>query len=484
MATQINAQRPRGTRGDSGSEPTKNEIKQEVNDRYREIRRHLYKILPILEPSASDEFSGLKEGVTYFSQTGIKVSSINKMLNDPEELERIKDVGTIYNRNDVENILLPALEEALRKEEGSDYSLNYIADKLNKIVERAQHIETAGTQSSEIQNEINEFYAVITAFYNFTDQHVSVKPIYEQAKEIQTKINGDLKEKYSAYSAGDFHQKVGKGIFLSQTDGIDPASLNDSHLTDEIIIDGKKPVHLFVLLEMPLLKYGGYLWLDIVDGGHDKYQNKYVFDPKKMIPLDQAYEKNAYIKLVLVPSASWNDLDKTYVKSQFYKGSIHQALAQNLIPNEPKKLTIYADNGKVVKNITVTAPEEGIAFLKSIKEKMKVYEIDAARMEKAAVHDASLENKIKSLFLSSNSEDNISIERVIISSKPWYVERDDWDRITHRHCYAQVAFKAADGLYYTQKIHCTQKYQSGNYQPLKINPRFETRQIRKENIHK
>ena len=469
-------------RDDRYAEMNRNkEIKNEVNEKYSHIKMNLMNVMAFLAPSSADEFEDFKKSLIYFSDQNITLNDIRKMLNDPAEIEKIKDVGQIFNREKVEKELIPGLEGALNKDASSDYSLSFIDEYLTKVSEWANTAKQGGQYANENAQKVAECYNTLLMFQAFCNDHVSISDYVKMAESLHGSVKSELSTKYEKYRAGDFHRNEGSGIYFVHKNGVTRQTIKSSDVTEKIIIDGKTPVHIFVLTDMNLGSYGSFLQLDIVDEGSGRHQNKYVFDDNKMIPLNEIDEKVGYKKLILVPSENWEDMDENFDVSQFYSCFIQEKLANSLTPGIQKKLTFYAANGQIKKTVSVEITPEGVAFLKGMKSKMEKFEIDAARMEKPAVNNRDLENKISSLFQNQNSNVQM-MERIVITSVPWYVEKDEWGNITHRHCYAQVAFKGTDGHFYIQKIHCTQKFDNGSYQALKVNSRFDPRKIRESNI--
>jgi len=115
---------------------------------------------------------------------------------------------------------------------------------------------------------------------------------------------------------------------------------------------------------------------------------------------------------------------------------------------------------------------------------MEKYEIDASRMEKAEVSNPALEKSVASGFIANSKGVVKEVVKVVITSKPWYVKKNALGVTLYKDFYAHVAFKKADGNYYTQKVRCKKEFVGGSFGAMKVYGSGGSRRIRKENINK
>ena len=134
--------------------------------------------------------------------------------------------------------------------------------------------------------------------------------------------------------------------------------------------------------------------------------------------------------------------------------------------------------------ITIEATEGGIAFLKAMKDKMKAFAIDAARMRKAVTQNSKLEEKVKNGFKRNSNNQATEVKRVVITSKPWYIKKNALGVILYKEFYAQVAFKRKDGKFYIQRTRCVSNFENGSYTALKVYGSGPSEEILEKNINK
>ena len=117
-------------------------------------------------------------------------------------------------------------------------------------------------------------------------------------------------------------------------------------------------------------------------------------------------------------------------------------------------------------------------------EEMKKFAVDAMRMEPKEHSDPALEGKVAKGFIANSNGEVLKVERVNITSKPYFIKKNALGVIEYREFYADVAFKKKDGSYYVQEVRCVNKCANGSYQALKVYGSGSSREIRFENINK
>ena len=455
--------------------------KERLDEKFSEIRYNLSQVLKVFNLSSGLGMDELKKGLDYFKENELLLKDIQAMVNDTAGE---KDGGS-NARYEVKSDLLPTFEQIFAKE-SEDYNLNKLAEKIEDTKINAIKAIQDNQWAAENARAVNDWSSLLNQLTEFCGYPEVLAQFKNQTDKILSDLKAEQNEKHGEYRSGDFHRKNGSGIYCVQKDGVTAQSLTEVDVTENILIDGTKPVHFFILTDLGLSSYastGYYLKFDLVDDQLSMNQGKYVIDSDRILPIEEKELNLGHKKLVFIPSSDWNDLDETYSKSLFYECQIQERLADNLIAGEEKELTIYSASGQLQKTFKVTATQEGINFLKGMRPKMEKFEIDAARMEKPEAIDASLEQKIKTRFVASG-EKQISIEKVVLTSDPWYIEKDVYGNILFRNCHGQVAYKTVSGKYFIQKVYCTQKYTGGAYGELNVTNRFAARQIRPENINK
>lgn len=462
----------------------KESIRKEINAKYDPMKYELRKVKRFLRASSSDGFTDFIKGLTYLNENNLTVSNTMQMVNNPDELAKTKDIGSASSRDEIRDDILPGVNNALEKNGVGDYSLKRLDSKLSDMGDYAHLAKLGGANSAENAKKVQTIYDGIVLFKKFVNDHEAMNSYFKKADYYHKSVKETLDKLYDKYRAGDFHRAKGSGIYLVQKDGITAQTLSESVVTDKIIIDGKKPVHIFVLTDKNLGSYSSFLQFDFVDGDKDPNQNKYVFDARKAVPLYGEEKNIGYKKLVFIPSSEWNDLQETYVKSMFYDCGTQSKLADVLMPGVPQEFTIYSADNSLKKKITIEATEEGLAFLKGMKAKMEKYEIDASRMEKAEVSNPALEKSVASGFIANSKGVVKEVVKVVITSKPWYVKKNALGVTLYKDFYAHVAFKKADGNYYTQKVRCKKEFVGGSFGAMKVYGSGGSRRIRKENINK
>lgn len=465
-----------------GNDKTVENQRKALEEKYSEIRYNLAKVQKIFNRSSGIDLKEIKEGLAYFREKSLTLNKIQQMVDDPEEEKLITEVGTVNARIKVKNSLLPSFSAVLSNN-SEDFNLEKISQGVDDSKTHAAKALQANQFAAENAQKVEEWADLMTQLFAFTNSPQSLNLYMSKTDKVLQDLKQSQNEIFGDYRSGEFHKAKGSGIYLVQKDGITPTTLSSKDVTEKIIIDGVSPVHIFVLTDRNIDGYGVNMHFDISDGKNGMNQNKYVFDANRAVPVRVSEKGQGYKKLVLVPSENWGDMNECYSKCQFYSCFIQETLAKELVPNTPQEFTFYAIGGQLRKTVTIEATEKGIEFLNSMKQKMEKFEIDAARMETAEGKDHDLEVKIKQKFRESNSNVN-EIKRIVLTSEPWFIKKDAWGNIENKNCYAQLAYKDEDGNYYIQNVYCTQKYEGGKYQPLKVTNRFEPRRIRQENIMK
>ena len=155
-----------------------------------------------------------------------------------------------------------------------------------------------------------------------------------------------------------------------------------------------------------------------------------------------------------------------------------------MVPGIAQDFTIFSANSTLTKTISIEVTEDGIEFLKGLKTSMEKFAVDAVRMEKSEYTDVTMQDKISKGFIANSNGEAIAVEKVNITSKPWFIKKNALGVVEYRDFYASVAFKKKDGKYYVQEVRCVSKYANGAYQPMKVYGSGPSKEIRVENINK
>ncbi len=377
-----------------------------------------------------------------------------------------------------------AIEHLETLQSGIDQGLNdRFSPFLKEMNEFSSYATAQRIDAMKYADKMKSYLQAMESFSTFCGSPVEMESSLKKARELYDSMRSAVEENVAEYRTGPFHTREGSGIYIVQEDGVTPETLTENKLTDKIILDGKRPVHVFVLTDYPIELYsssgmGAYVQFALVNQGDGQFEDDYIGDASRALPVTRTGQ--AYQKLTLVPSENWADLEAQYEVSAFYNCLLQMNLANSLIPGEEKSFTIYSANGQLQKDITIVATQDGIDFLKAMKVRMKEFEIDHARMEEPAVSDHTMENEISNQFKALNP--NVTLVKTILTSKPWYLVRNHLGEIIYMDFYAQVAFKDSSGTYFTQKLYLRSNLEGSTYGPMIMSVRTDPREIRAENI--
>lgn len=459
----------------------------------RKLSSNLQKIeLYLLNPSTGQaRVNSLIDPMLELGNSGITLNQIQSGADPATETSshnprtRSRDTDNRLTRPTSSNTAPSLLEQraqALRDQAAElEAKLEPFLKEMNDNILPAL---TERMDSYEFWQNIENRHRALMAFDAFCG-FPSTSAIVEQSQALYEDTRNKRQQFLNAYSAGDFHQSAGSGIYLTQKDHISPEALSADDTTSNIVIDGNRPVHIFVLTDFPVELYsdsplGCFVQLALTDPDDGQYSSNYIVDGKAAAPVTTSGK--AYVKLTLVPSGNWEDFADQFDPSQFYDGNLQTRLAETLEVGKPRRFKIYSANGQLSKEITITATQAGIDFLKSYHEKLEKYIIDGTRLDPAAVSDSGMEAKINQQFLAKHP--GVKIARTVITLKPWYVTKNALGTPLYRDFYAQIAYSDGSGKYYMQKLYCKSNYNGSGYDAMKVSERTGPKEMRQENVFK
>ncbi len=482
-STTDNTSKSRHDRGRGDTED--NAMENEINERYNNLIDDLRRVKTFLTHSSSNDVTSFYKGLKFLEDNGVTLNSIQMMLSNQSEIDFIAGKGGFRSRAEIKKYIIPGILDALEGAGETDYSLKAFESELDDIPTYVMYAtEQSGSSAKGYQNRVVEFYNSVTLFNAFVGNNDALLTSVKKVEFHYSSMMETLNMRFDKYRAGEFHRSEGSGIYFVQKNGVTAKSLTASDVKTKIIIDGKTPVHIFVLSDLNLGEYSSFVQLDLVDGGKNPNQNKYVYDAGKMLPLDDDEKELGYKKMIFVPSPDFADVSEAYRKSMFYDCGTQKILAQSLVPGVPQDFTFYSCDNQLKATITIEATQEGIDFLKGMKPKMEKFAIDAMRMEKPDVSNPAMEKKISSGFISNSNGQVKSVLKVVITSKPWFVKKNSLGVTLYRDFYAQVAFMKADGKCYIQKVRCKSDAVNGTFGAMKVYGSGNSYEAREENINK